>query len=253
MTPLKKTTSALFGRVRRARASSARARLVIPAAPVMEQGSRQMHFACIRLQTSGCIQSPPAERQAALACDRDCSSTSRNGPGEQTKRRDKSRVLGDGLIQQGDLLRQGLASRSAGPLDFFRAQVKLVGGDIGGRFRLQARPFPWVKAPRAAVARSSARSRFGSRKRPPVRDRNARPRDARSFRASINCAVTRTRLPTRCTLPSSTCATCRACAISGSLRELFSRYCITLVRLVTFRSATFASVVRISSCTPSAK
>ena len=39
-----------------------------------------------------------------------------------------------------------------------------------------------------------------------------------SLRASINCALTRTRLAERCTLPSNTCATFKACAISGSLR-----------------------------------
>src|SRR5438067_5076317 len=36
-------------------------------------------------------------------------------------------------------------------------------------------------------------------------------------------------------------------------RPRVSRYPLTLVRLMTFRSATFARLVRISSCTPSAK
>jgi hypothetical protein len=72
-------------------------------------------------------------------------------------------------------------------------------------------------------------------------------------RASISCALTRTRLLARCTLPMSTCAILSACAISGKLRDAVVRYCITLVRLMTFRSAIFARFVRISSCTPSAK
>ena len=74
-----------------------------------------------------------------------------------------------------------------------------------------------------------------------------------SLRASINWALTRTRFAERCTLPSRTCATFSACAISGRLRVDVFLYCITMVRLITFRSAIFAKSVRISSWTPSAK
>ncbi len=41
--------------------------------------------------------------------------------------------------------------------------------------------------------------------------------------------------------------------ISRRFRAMPLRYCITLVRLITFRSAIFARLVRISSCTLSAK
>src|SRR5437762_6303378 len=74
-----------------------------------------------------------------------------------------------------------------------------------------------------------------------------------SVLASINCALTRTRFPARCTLPSSTCATPSCWAISRRLRVAAFLYWITLVRLITFRSATLARFVRTSSCTPSAK
>src|SRR5438552_17424162 len=74
-----------------------------------------------------------------------------------------------------------------------------------------------------------------------------------SVLASNNCALTRTRPPARCTLPSSTCATPSCWAISRRLRVAAFLYWITLVRLITFRSATLARFVRTSSCTPSAK
>jgi hypothetical protein len=74
-----------------------------------------------------------------------------------------------------------------------------------------------------------------------------------SVRASINCALTRTLPAARCTLPSSRWDTPSCCPISRRLRGRPLRYCITLERLMTFRSAMFARSVRISSCTPSAK
>src|SRR2546423_4899964 len=74
-----------------------------------------------------------------------------------------------------------------------------------------------------------------------------------SVRASINCALTRTLLPALCTLPSSKWATPSCWPISRRLRCTPVLYCITDVRLITFRSATLARSVRISSCTPSVK
>ena len=71
--------------------------------------------------------------------------------------------------------------------------------------------------------------------------------------ASINCAMTRTRFAAPCTLPSTTCATPSSFAIWRRLRFPSLLYCITDVRLITFKSAIFARLLRISSCTASAK
>ena len=57
-----------------------------------------------------------------------------------------------------------------------------------------------------------------------------------SVRALISCAFTRTRLPARRTVPSSTWATPSAWPISRKLRVPV-RYCWTEVRLITFKSA----------------
>src|SRR5262249_4768559 len=67
------------------------------------------------------------------------------------------------------------------------------------------------------------------------------------------CALTRILLAARCTVPSSKCATPSCCPISRRLRASPLLYCITLVRLMTFRSAIWARSLRIWSCTPSAK
>jgi hypothetical protein len=75
----------------------------------------------------------------------------------------------------------------------------------------------------------------------------------RSVRASINCALTRTLLAARCTLPSTTWATPNSSPIFRWLRATPLLYCITEVRLITLRSAICERSVRIWSCTPSVK
>ena len=72
-----------------------------------------------------------------------------------------------------------------------------------------------------------------------------------SVRVSTNCAFTCTLPPERRTVPSSTCETRSALPIWRT--SCLPRYCMTLVRLITFRSAIFASLVKMSSWTPSAK
>ena len=69
-----------------------------------------------------------------------------------------------------------------------------------------------------------------------------RPKDALSVLASINWALTRTRSPERWTVPSNICATPSALAISRRLRLTLFLYCITDVRLITFRSATLGQI-----------
>ena len=73
------------------------------------------------------------------------------------------------------------------------------------------------------------------------------------MRTSIRCAFTRTRLPERRTLPSTTFATPSCWPILRRSRAVSLLYCITDVRPITFRSAIRARLLRISSCTPSAK
>ena len=73
-----------------------------------------------------------------------------------------------------------------------------------------------------------------------------------SVRASMSCALTRTRLPTRRAVPSRICATPRSTPISRTFREPLLN-CCTEVRLITFKSATLARLERTSSCTPAAK
>ncbi len=58
---------------------------------------------------------------------------------------------------------------------------------------------------------------------------------------------------TRWTLPSTKWATPSCCPISRRLRCAPVLYCITEVRLITFKSAILARSVKISSCTPSVK
>ena len=72
-----------------------------------------------------------------------------------------------------------------------------------------------------------------------------------SVRVSTNCAFTCTLPPERRTVPSSTCETRSALPICRT--SCLPRYCMTLVRLITLRSAIFASLVKMSSWTPSAK
>ena len=72
-----------------------------------------------------------------------------------------------------------------------------------------------------------------------------------SLRVSINWAFMCSQAPVLRTLPSSTCETRSASPIWRVSR--LPRYCITLVRLMTLRAAIFASLVKRSSWTPSAK
>src|SRR6266513_1885895 len=58
----------------------------------------------------------------------------------------------------------------------------------------------------------------------------------RSVSASINCMETRIWFPDRRTLPSTTLLTPSCCAISLRLRVMAVLYCMTEVRLITFRS-----------------
>ena len=73
-----------------------------------------------------------------------------------------------------------------------------------------------------------------------------------SLAASINSAVTRTRLPWRRTEPSTICRTPRVSAICGSVSGLFLS-ASTEVREITLRLSTWASWLMISSVMPSPK
>ena len=69
------------------------------------------------------------------------------------------------------------------------------------------------------------------------------------MRVSINCAFKRRCVPILRTLPSKMWDTRSSLPIWRTFR--LPRYSMTLVRLITFRSAILASFVRTSSCTPS--
>src|SRR5207244_6898657 len=75
----------------------------------------------------------------------------------------------------------------------------------------------------------------------------------RSVRVSTSCTDTRTWSPDRRTLPSTTLLTLSCCAISVRLRLVPLLYCITDVRLITFRSLILERFESNSACTPSAK
>src|SRR6266404_4481674 len=75
----------------------------------------------------------------------------------------------------------------------------------------------------------------------------------RSVSASINCTETRTWFPDLRTLPSTTLLTPSCCAISLRLRVMPLLYCMTEVRLITFKSLILARFESNSSWMPSAK
>jgi hypothetical protein len=74
-----------------------------------------------------------------------------------------------------------------------------------------------------------------------------------SARASINCAVIRTRLPARTTEPSTTASTLSSLAISGVGGRCAPLNCITEPREITRSALTVARSVVRSSVIPSAK
>ncbi len=104
---------------------------------------------------------------------------------------------------------------------------------------------------REAVQRLSARSRFGERTSGLNRDRILRP--IRACQCACRSIAHSNEFWLRLcgTLPSNTWETRSASPISRAF--CLPRYCVTLVRLITLRSAIFASLVKMSSCTPSAK
>src|SRR5881227_3820570 len=75
----------------------------------------------------------------------------------------------------------------------------------------------------------------------------------RSVCASISCTETRIWLPDLRTLPSTTLPTPSCCAISLRLRVIPLLYCITDVRLITFKSLILERFDNSSSWIPSAK
>ena len=85
---------------------------------------------------------------------------------------------------------------------FLALSVEIERGDVARRGTFDGVFLTWREFRLKLGRQSPLRFHFESRIRPQDRGRRFAPRDAASVRASINCALTRTRLPARCTLPS---------------------------------------------------